>query len=220
MRLRKATALLCVLAALAGCEQADVPGTGAGSDATGLTIAQALDEIPSAAENRDGYVRDKFQHWIDADGDGCDTRQQVLIDEKTAGTVKDCKVTDGKWFSYYDGEEWTKTTDVDIDHMVPLAEAWDSGARGWDADRRKRYANDLGDERTLVAVTDNVNQAKSDKDPAEWLPPLESVHCRYAAEWVAVKLRWGLSADDAERKALGELARACPDERITVLVAD
>lgn len=217
--MRKALALTCAVLLLAGCEPTTGSGSGAGSSVDGLTIAQALDKIPSAEEDRSGYDRDKFEHWVDADGDGCDTREQVLIDEKTAGSVEDCKVSGGKWLSYYDGKEWTKSTDVDIDHLVPLAEAWDSGAKSWDAARLRSYANDLGDERTLVAVTDNVNQEKSDQDPAEWLPPLKSVRCRYAAEWVAVKLRWGLSADDAERDRLAELAADCPDERVTVEAA-
>ncbi|WP_285666133.1 HNH endonuclease family protein [Actinorhabdospora filicis] len=218
--MRKVIAVVCAVAVLAGCKPTGSTGGGAGSSADGLTIAEALEKIPAGEEDRSGYDRDKFEHWVDADGDGCDTREQVLIDEKTAGSVKDCKVTGGKWLSYYDGKEWTKSTDVDIDHLVPLAEAWDSGAKSWDADRRRRYANDLGDDRTLVAVTDNVNQEKSDQDPAEWLPPLKSVQCRYAAEWVAVKLRWGLSADDAERRKLKELAGGCPDERVTVKAAD
>ena len=94
----------------------------------------------------------------------------------------------GRWFSYYDRVSWTLAADVDIDHMVPLAEAWDSGARSWTTARRQAYANDLGDRRSLVAVTDNVNQAKGDQDPAAWLP--QSPSCRYVREWVAVKIRW------------------------------
>ena len=72
---------------------------------------------------------------------------------------------------------WTSSSDVDIDHLVPLKEAWDSGAERWGAATRERYANDLGDPRTLVAVTDNVNQSKGDQDVADWLP--EFNHCRY-----------------------------------------
>ena len=92
----------------------------------------------------------------------------------------------------------------DIDHLVPLAEAWDSGAGGGPPAPGERYANDLGDPRTLVAVTASANRSKSDQDPAEWLPALGQ--CRYVRQWVAVKIRWSLKVDAAEKRAL--LARA------------
>ncbi|WP_231929610.1 HNH endonuclease family protein [Micromonospora inositola] len=85
-----------------------------------------------------------------------------------------CALSGGRWYSYYDNTYWTITSDLDIDHMVPLAEAWDSGARNWTTSRRQSYANDLGDSRPLVAVTDNVNQAKGDQDPATWMPSYSS----------------------------------------------
>ena len=117
--------------------------------------------------------RDKFHLWIDADGDGCNTRNEVLIAEATTKPTigASCTLTGGRWHSYYDNADWTLASDLDIDHLVPLAEAWDSGARNWTAAQREAYANDLGDARDLVAVTDNVNQAKGDRDPAEWMPP-------------------------------------------------
>ena len=90
----------------------------------------------------------------------------------------------------------------------------DSGARSWTTTQRQQYANDLGDGRDLVAVTDNVNQSKGDQDPAEWLPALEQ--CRYVGEWVAVKIRWSLTVDSAEKSTLTSLAGGCPDVTITV----
>ncbi len=101
--------------------------------------------------------------------------------------------------------------------MVPLAEAWDSGAGRWNHDTRRRYANDLGDHRTLVAVTDNANQSKGDQDVAEWLPDFNV--CRYTTQWVAVKLRWSLAVDDTERDVLTDLAAGCRNIRITVTKA-
>ncbi len=101
--------------------------------------------------------------------------------------------------------------------MVPLAEAWDSGARTWSAAERERYANDLGDYRTLVGVTDNVNQAKSDQDVREWLPAYDK--CRYLREFVAVKHRWRLSVDSGEKSAMSTLAGTCTNTTITVTLA-
>lgn len=190
--------------------------------ANAATVSQPLRtmiaNLPVATETRTGYDRDLFVHWIDADGDGCNTRYEVLIAEAvTAPTVgSSCGLTGGRWYSYYDGEYWTAPADLDIDHFVPLAEAWDSGARHWTAAQRRSFANDLGDDRSLVAVTDNVNQAKSDQDPAEWMPPLTSVHCRYIGEWAAVKTRWGLRVDSAEKSALTSYATSCGNVTITV----
>ena len=175
-------------------------------------------DLPVASEVRTGYNRDLFNHWIDADGDGCNTRYEVLIAEAvTAPTVgSGCSLSGGRWYSYYDGAYWTITSDIDIDHFVPLAEAWDSGARTWTSSQRQSFANDLGDSRSLVGVTDNVNQSKGDQDPAEWMPPLSSVHCRYLGEWAAVKTRWGLSVDSAEKSVLTSRANACTNVTITV----
>ena len=172
-------------------------------------LSQAIADLPTATESRSGYSRDLFNHWVDADGDGCSTRNEVLISEaEDAPSVGSaCALSGGRWFSYYDGVSQTAPADLDIDHMVPLAEAWDSGARGWSAATRESYANDLGDHRTLVAVTDSVNQTKSDQDPSEWLPAQQQ--CRYLREWVAVKHRWSLSIDSAEKSTLTSLASGC-----------
>jgi hypothetical protein len=174
-----------------------------------------------ATEVRTGYDRDLFPLWIDADGDGCNTRYEVLIAEATtAPTVgSGCSLTGGRWYSYYDNVYWTLPADLDIDHMVPLAEAWDSGARSWTTARRQAYANDLGDARPLVAVTDNVNQSKGDRDPAEWMPSYSGATCRYVNEWVADKTRWRLTADSAEKAALTSLAAGCPNTTLTVTYA-
>ncbi|MFE9016907.1 hypothetical protein [Streptomyces cyaneofuscatus] len=92
-----------------------------------------------------------------------------------------------------------------------MAEAWNSGAHTWTPERREAYANDLGSERSLVAVISITDRTKADKDPTAWVPPAESARCIYLEDWAAIKLRWGLSADDAERAALLELAAPCED---------
>ncbi|MEU8826511.1 HNH endonuclease family protein [Streptomyces sp. NPDC048636] len=101
----------------------------------------------------------------------------------------------------------------------PLAGSWDSGASAWSPAERQAYANDLGDQRTLAAVTARENRSKADQDPAEWLPSDAGAVCRYVTEWTAVKARWGLSADRAEVDALEQLADGCPDTEITVVLA-
>jgi len=168
---------------------------------TALTL---LDSIRIGPEYTAGYDRELFPHWKDLDGDGCDARQNVLIrDSVVKATVgSGCKVIVGKWISPYDGATWTDPADIDIDHVVALNEAWQSGAYAWTTQQRTNYANDLTDSRTLMAVTDSVNQAKSDKDPTEWLPPLASYRCTYLSNWVAVKARWSLRMDQAEYDAV------------------
>jgi hypothetical protein len=119
-----------------------------------------------------------------------------------------CAAVSGSWRSPFDGATWTNAADIDIDHMVPLAEAWRSGAWAWTTAKRQTYANDLGGPE-LWAVTDNVNQAKGDKDPAQWQPSLASFRCTYARAWIQVKWYYSLSADSAEKSALTAMLNTC-----------
>ncbi|MFD9052998.1 HNH endonuclease family protein [Streptomyces zaomyceticus] len=178
-----------------------------------LNLADAVEQVPLADESRAGYQRESFRHWnrgLDP-ADGCNTRDEVLLAEavEVPTVAAGCKLSGGLWRSYYDGQEVNDPAKLDIDHMVPLAEAWDSGASAWTAGRREAYANDQGTAASLVAVTARSNRSKSDQDPAEWMPPLPDAYCRYVSEWVATKLRWGLAADQGEADALKVYAEAC-----------
>lgn len=174
------------------------------SHLAGLTIA--------AEGSSSGYSRDKFPHWITQSGT-CNTREVVLKRDGT-GVVQDssCAAVSGTWKSPYDGATWTAASDVDIDHMVPLAEAWRSGASTWTTSRRQAFANDLTSSQ-LWAVTDNVNQTKSDQDPGEWLPPLVSFRCMYARSWVDVKHRYNLTINTAKKTALATFSTAAEPVR-------
>jgi hypothetical protein len=198
-----------------------VPAAPAWAAGYSAPLRTAVAGLAVATENRTGYSRSLFPHWIDADGDGCNTRNEVLIAEAvTAPSVgARCALSGGRWYSYYDNAYWTAPADLDIDHFVPLAEAWDSGARTWPTSRRQALANDLGDPRALAAVTDNVNQAKGDQDPATWLPPYPPARCRYITEWVAVKIRWRLTVDSAEKAALTSQANSCSNVTVSVTYA-
>lgn len=178
-----------------------------------VRLREAVRSLPVAREIRRGYDRDKFEHWVDADDDCRDTRDEVLAQESRVA-VTGCDVVRGEWFSYYDGEVVRRSSELDIDHVVALAEAWDSGARRWTAGTRERFANDLGDRRSLVAVTASTNRSKSDRDPAEWMPG--RARCRYVREWTAVKLRWSLTVDRAEKRALVRRASSCRNRYLTV----
>lgn len=196
------------------------PGAPAGG--SDLSLAQAIAKIPDGAEERTGYERDSFHLWVDADKDGCDTRKEVLIAEAVKAPEKGarCALTGGEWLSYYDEVSVDAATKLDIDHVVPLAEAWDSGASKWDAERREQYANDLTADRSLVAVTARTNRQKADRDPADWLPPAASAQCTYGADWVGTKLRWKLTVDAKERTALEKLAKGCSDTVVKYEVAE
>jgi len=179
---------------------------------------------PEAAAS--AYDRSAFRHWVDADGDGCDTRQEVLIEESFVEPVfavgSTCTVVSGEWFSFYDGAETTNPSDLDIDHTVALEEAWSSGASRWTAAQREAYANDLDDNGlSLEAVTDNVNASKGARDLAEWLPPDPAAWCDYTIGWVATKWRWNLAVDSAEVAAAREVlaADACGELTLDVVKA-
>ena len=170
-------------------------------------LAQLIiaDEFPS------GYDRDFFRHWIDTDGDGCNARREVLIAEAIEAPVigTDCELLGGLWYSVYDGVTTTDDGDFDVDHMVALKEAWESGAYAWDPNRRRAFANDLDTPQALIAVTASSNRSKSDRDPADWLPPLSSYHCQYVEDWMVVKIKWALSVDPREFAALRIVAAGC-----------
>ena len=148
-----------------------------------------------------GYSRDLFPHWITISG-SCNTRETVLKRDGTSVvTSSACAATSGSWYSPYDGATWTAASDVDIDHVVPLAEAWRSGAAAWTTSRRQSFANDLTRPQ-LIAVTDNVNQSKGDQDPSTWQPSRTAYRCTYAKMWIAVKYYWDMTLQAAEKTAL------------------
>lgn len=110
---------------------------------------------------------------------------------------------------YYTPADTTTASQFDIDHLVPLAEAWNSGASTWAQSTRVDFANGIGDIEELVPVKAGTNRSKGDRDPAEWLPPNAAFRCTYAVRWVSIKVRWGLSADPAEYNTLSDILNAC-----------
>ncbi|PXY17083.1 hypothetical protein BAY59_36510 [Prauserella coralliicola] len=194
-RHRTTTALtVTVLAALAAtaCRLPEAPAD---------TTAESLRVAPE--DTGAPYDRDDWPHWTYL-GDGCDVRDQVLREQGRGVRVgDDCTIT-AQWVSVYDGAIVTDPSELDIDHIVPLAEAARSGARHWTEREREAYANDPAG---LVAVTATSNRAKGDQDPATWLPDRD--RCGYVTRWVAVKDRYGLTADPAEASALRGVLAHC-----------
>ncbi|MGC4893825.1 HNH endonuclease family protein [Micromonospora sp. DT31] len=208
---RRAAAI--AVAALAGTILAVVNGPAASAAPAGIpskaTAQSQLNTLTVAAQgSMAGYSRDLFPHWITITG-ACNTREQVLKRDGTSVVVdSSCAATSGRWYSPYDGATWYAASDVDIDHVVPLAEAWRSGANSWTTSRRQSFANDLTRPQ-LIAVTDNVNQAKGDQDPSTWQPPLTSYRCTYSKMWITVKYNWGLTLQSTEKSALQSMLNAC-----------
>jgi hypothetical protein len=176
-----------------------------------LVPASAAEKITLvvAADQIGGYSRSLFKHWIDIDKDGCNTRYEVLIAEAIVKPKvgSGCYLTGGRWRSAYDGKVFTNPTGLDIDHMVPLAEAWRSGAWAWTAAQRMDFANDLEDSRSLIAVTASLNRSKGDRDVAAWLPL--RAQCNYISNWIAVKWRFDLTVDPIEGEFLQSKITAC-----------
>ncbi|WP_324609449.1 HNH endonuclease family protein [Streptomyces sp. NRRL S-378] len=214
---------LCALPLLASTPTAHsapadpVRGPAAGGPAgvrAPLPLYEAIDQLPVAAEHREGYKRDLYKHWNKGlnSGDGCDTRKEVMLAEAVTApqVAAGCKLSGGSWRSAYDNIVVSDAARLDVDHFVPLAEVYDSEQTPWTAARREAYANDQASPDTLIAVSAASNRSKSDKDPADWLPSDDSYHCTYAATWVGTKLRWDLAVDENERQALLGLAEDCP----------
>jgi len=194
----------------------------AASPTTYKSYDSALKQLKVSAESREGYVRTKFKHWITISRTGqvgCDSRKSVIIDEALVKPTinKGCVLSGGKWLSVYDNVEVTDAGKLDVDHMVPLAEAWDSGASTWTDLKRQQYANDMVDPTHLIAVTGSSNRSKSDQDPADWLPVFKNYHCTYLANWIQIKIRWSLTIDAAELKALKDNTAQCPKPKIVII---
>ncbi len=199
-----ATASAAALLATAPTAHAALP-----TPVSAATARSYLAAMPATAEHSlTGYSRDLFPHWINISG-ACNTRETVLKRDGS-GVVTDssCAATSGSWYSPYDGATWYAASDVDIDHLVPLAEAWRSGAWSWTTSQRQNLANDLSRPQ-LLAVTDNVNQSKGDQDPGSWCPYRTAYHCTYARAWVQVKHDYGLSVDATEKSALTSALNGC-----------
>ncbi|WP_330283672.1 HNH endonuclease family protein [Streptomyces sp. NBC_00588] len=172
------------------------------------TARTYLASLTVATENRTGYDRDLFPTWDTIEGT-CNTREYILKRDGTNVTTDSaCTATSGSWYSPYDGATWSAASDVDIDHLVPLAEAWDSGASKWTTAQREALANDVTRPQ-LLAVTDNVNQSKGDQDPATWMPSRTAYRCTYVRAWVQVKHYYNLSVDSAEKSALTNYLSSC-----------
>ncbi len=190
---------------------AAVPASATPPNIPSATTAQSqLNALTVATQgSMSGYSRDLFPHWITISGT-CNTRETVLKrDGSSVVTSSACAATSGSWYSPYDGATWSAASDVDIDHVVPLAEAWRSGASSWTTSKRQSFANDLSRPQ-LIAVTDNVNQSKGDQDPSTWVPSRTAYRCTYARMWIGVKHYWNLTLQSAEKTALqGQLDSYC-----------
>lgn len=157
-----------------------------------------------------GYRRDLFMpggRWQDPDRNGCDARKDALRAQSTPPlTGPRCATTGGHWPLVYVPGDTTNPADVDVDHVVPLANAWRSGARTWPTDRLVAYAADPA---VLWVVDDGANQAKGDRGPEQWRPQVRAVWCTYATRYTGIKVTYGLTATSAERDALGQMLDTC-----------
>jgi hypothetical protein len=214
-----AAAVTLTLTTAASCEGTSPDGSPSspkptGTSPTGSTSAAqlALDQlaelkVATKPASMAGYSREKFPHWRST-GTNCDVRDSVLKRDGTKVKFSGCNVVAGTWTSIYDGKVIKSPAELDIDHMVPLANAWRTGAAAWTTEKRSDFANDL-DRPQLVAVTANSNRSKGDQDPSTWKPTDEGVWCEYAEDWIAVKTYWKLVVLTKEKSALTDMLETC-----------
>ena len=186
-------------------------GGGGGS----VDAAQSLNELEVAEPgSMSGYSRESFEHWSrandfgwDAPEDSCDAREAALIrDGENVEVGSGCKVTSGSWYDPYTTNTYTDPQEIDIDHVVPLANAYRSGASSWSDEERERYANDPD---VLLSVEDDANQQKGDKGPEAWKPPNEDEYCDYATRWISIKSKYDLTVNPDEKAELEDMLSAC-----------
>ncbi|WP_419917717.1 GmrSD restriction endonuclease domain-containing protein [Candidatus Poriferisocius sp.] len=180
------------------------------------SLAEMLTRIVIQPERYTGYNRRDWRHWTDDDRDGLDTRQEVLAAEsRVPAEIRGGRVRRGYWVSPYDNVGTNTPGDLDVDHVVPLAEAHQSGGWAWDAATRQRYANDLVFDHHLIAVSAVSNRSKGADDPARWRPPNIDILCPYLVWWTTIKVRWKLSMDEAEYNAISRYTDTdCADTTI------
>jgi Protein of unknown function (DUF1524) len=159
------------------------------------------------------YSREAFgTAWSDVNDNGCDTRNDILRRDLTNKTVDDCVVLSGTLADPYSGQRVrlvrgpVTSLEVQIDHVVPLANAWQTGASFWTAAQRERFANDR---RNLLAVRGDLNLQKSDGDTATWLPPKKSFRCTYVTMQVLTKQRYDLWVTPPEKEAMQRILDQC-----------
>ncbi|MEU3711169.1 HNH endonuclease family protein [Streptomyces catenulae] len=216
------TAATVAVAATALLVPASTGTAASPSAAPSHSLAFQLPEPPSAEVARaeltglhvdtphsmNGYSRSKFPHWIKQHGE-CDTREVVLArDGKDVKQDEKCRAISGTWLSEYDAKEFTVSGQLDIDHIVPLANAWRSGADEWTTPDRKAFANDLVHSQ-LIAVSAASNRQKGDQSPDQWAPPRHAYWCTYARAWVDVKHVYHLDITAPEKAKLGEMLDTC-----------
>ena len=182
-----------------------------------LTVLNSLSVKGRAAKT--GYTRAQFTHWSDLDRNGCDARNDTLKRDLTeviykAGT-RDCKVISGLLLDPFSGKVITFSStksNIDIDHVVALSNAWQTGAAYFDKTKRQQIANDP---LNLLAVDFSLNRQKGDGDAATWLPPLKSYRCDYVARQIAVKAKYGLWVTQPEKGAIIKLLEKCEGQKIS-----
>jgi hypothetical protein len=161
------------------------------------------------------YKRSLYVHWIDEDGDCQNTRAEALIRDDDDGRVKfrgnkECVVDRGTWLDSYTGKTFREAKKVDVDHVVPLKNAHESGAWAWSRERRREYANFLRDKNHLLAVSASENRKKGAKGPDKYMPPLKSYHCEYVRIWIKIKEDWELNMTEAEGETVQKILENCP----------
>ena len=202
--------------------------TGAGVEnlaASTMTALKAVDTLAvKGRAPKTGYARSEFgRAWLDVDHNGCDTRNDILRRDMVGITFKagsaTCLVSFGKLIDPYSGATMNfvrgvKTSAlVQIDHVVALSNAWQTGAFKLSLQTRIAFANDP---LNLLAVNGSLNEQKGDGDAATWLPPLKSYRCSYVARQVAVKKKYGLWVTPAEKEAIVRILSACPKQTLPV----
>jgi len=209
--------LLCAISLLFACEAESRDSEPSAIAATGqasvamVAESRFSDNVPTG--ERPSYNRANWKHWIDEDTDCQDTRQEVLIEESltevTFEDSRECRVASGTWFDVYTGQLFLDPSGLDVDHLIPLANAHQSGGWQWSSDEKQIFANDLSDPDSLIAVSASANRSKGARDPSAWKPSNVDAWCAYASAWSRLKERWALDISEHEAEAIAEMQSTC-----------
>ena len=197
-------------------------GPDTGFEPTPEITNESLEALTVAELQSIDYNRDEWKLWDNITS--CWTvREQVLFDEAVAGSLalldkndnptsdlaSACDIKSGKWIGVYTGKEFTNPSDLDIDHLIPLKHAAQSGGQAWDENKKRAFANDLGYVNHLIAVDAGANRSKSDRGPADWKPDNEGYWCEYATSWITVSKNYQLTISPADKAGVVEMLGNC-----------
>jgi len=181
-----------------------------------VSSVKLLSQLQIRDEHPAGFRRSAFAYWTTPTGRSCDTSVSVLLrDAESPARARNCMLIEGRWTDALRASDRLSPQQVSVEQLVPIEEAWRSGASQWSPTTRAKFANDVEDTRALLVTSQRSSQQRGSRDPSLWQP--NRGRCEYVSDWIAVKFRWNLSVDRDEARSLSRALTACGERQAVPL---